>query len=441
MWVKVPSLAADTKIYAVYGRKDGRAAIASNPKRVWGDYVGVWHFSEASGIVRDSSVNGWNSTDNGGGTVSNLNSKVGLARNTAGTQFTIGVMNLAASGNAKPLTAVSKFTISGWMLSTATIGASQYPQFMRNKNSWNEGNGWFAGFEASPTYFNAVGSGGTRTFVTVPSTVYNNWIHLTVAYNGGTVSIYENGSHVSNCGINSVVASTSQNLTFARSLTGRIDEFRIRDGVEAAAYVAADYKTMNEPGFFEYGAVEPTGLPVYFAPIPAQRIRGAVVEPLVALTNTDTKTALVLNTDYTVDYENNASNGTGRAVVTGLGGYAAYTDARTFEILPAFEVSIPTQTIMPDGKIPWQSGWVTDAETGNLLVEGTDYQYTMTLDPANFSGRAVVTGLGGYAGATVTNDFTAKMVLLVGGYTVAEEGTGLSWDSPMSLVPTTPRSG
>ncbi|MBQ3314805.1 MAG: hypothetical protein IJG70_02440, partial [Kiritimatiellae bacterium] len=436
VWVKVPSLAADTKIYAVFGRKDGRAAIASSQKKVWGDYVGVWHFSEASGVVHDSSLNGWHTTNNGGGTVSNLNAKVGLARNTINSSYLeVGVRNLAASGNAKPLTAVSKFTISGWMLSTAAIGSGQYPQFMRNKNTWNEGNGWLAGFEASPTYFDAVGSGGTRTFVTVPSTVYNNWIYLTVVYNGGTVSIYENGSHVQNCGINSVVAGTSQNLRFAGSLTGRIDEYRIRDGVETAAYIEAEYKTMNEAGFFEYGAVEPTGLPVYFAPIPAQRIRGAAVEPPPALTNTDTKAELVLGTDYTVEYENNTLAGTGRATVAGKGNYAGYADARTFEILPAFEVSIPLQTVGPDGKIPWQSGWVTDAETGEELSDGDDYAHTYEIVQSGdaYVGRAVVTGRGGYAGATVTNEFAVKTLILVGGYTVAEEGTGVTWDSPVSL--------
>ena len=304
------------------------------------------------------------------------------------------------------------FTVSGWEYSTVDIATTgdKYPQLFR-KGAYN-GTGWFTGWEGTSRKFNGVGGSTTRTIPELPYSVYNNWVYITVVFNNTTCLIYEDGVLASSYTIGAAKDDNVE-LELAKNLTGRIDEFRIYNGVESAAYIAAEYKTQNEAGFFDYGEVEPTGLPVYFAPIPAQRIRGAAVEPAVALTNTDTKAALVLGTDYTVAYENNASNGTGRAVVTGRGGYAAYTDARTFEILPAFAVEIPAATIRPDGTIEWDEAWVTDAETGAELSDGDDYSYVVTVDPANHAGRAVVTGLGDYAGATVTNDFAANSFVTV----------------------------
>lgn len=69
-------------------------------------------------------------------TVSNLDAKVGIARNTSGTALLTGVTDLVGASAAKPITDIGKFTLSGWMLSTATIGDGQYPDLMR-KGKWS----------------------------------------------------------------------------------------------------------------------------------------------------------------------------------------------------------------------------------------------------------------------------------------------------------------
>jgi len=250
----VPELTAETVIRAYWGFKPGREPLDRPSDEAWTDYVGVWHFSEESGSARDSSVNGYHTTNNGGGTVSNVNAKVGLARNVNGTVLTTSAYNLA--GNKKPLTSISKFAISGWMLSTAVIGSNKYPQFMRNKNGWADGNGWFAGFEGSPTKFNAVGSGSTRTIPDLPAPVTNNWVYLSIVYDDATTTIYENGALVGSYAINTVKANTSYGLRFAQDLTGRIDEFRVHNGTTTADYVSADYATQTDPGFLTFGEIQ-----------------------------------------------------------------------------------------------------------------------------------------------------------------------------------------
>ena len=252
-------------IRAYWGFKPGREPLARPADEAWTDYVGVWHFSEASGSARDSSVNGYHTTD-GGGTVSNLDAKVGLSRNVSITSLSTSVSNLAGTGNKKPLTTVSKFTVSGWMLSTLDIGVgsnAKWPQMMRNKNVWSDGNGWFTGYEGTSVKFNAVGSGSTRTIPDLPTSVYNNWVYLSIVYDGATTTIYEDGALVGSYAINTVNGNTSFALRFGLDLTGRIDEFRIHDGVQSAAYVGADYATQTDPGFLTFGEVKRGGGTVF----------------------------------------------------------------------------------------------------------------------------------------------------------------------------------
>ena len=258
VWVNIPELTADTVFRACWGLVPGHEALAPIISKAWPEYVGVWHFSEESGVVRDSSGNCYDSTNDGGGTVSNANAKVGLARNASRTAFITTATQLDSAYAAKPITAMSKFTVSGWMLSTATIGANQWPQMMRNKNVWNEGTGWYTGIEAGPDKFCGTGSGSTREIITLPVSIYNNWVYLTTVFNGTSCSVYANGVFVKTSTINTVKASTTYALRFAQDFTGRMDEYRIHDRVDDAAYIEADYATQTDPDFLTFGTVKIT---------------------------------------------------------------------------------------------------------------------------------------------------------------------------------------
>ncbi len=258
VWVNIPELTADTVFRACWGLVPGHEALAPIISKAWPEYVGVWHFSEENGVVRDSSGNCYDSTNDGGGTVSNVNAKVGLARNASRTAFITTATQLDSAYAAKPITAMSKFTVSGWMLSTATIGANQWPQMMRNKNNWSESTGWYTGIEAGPDKFCGTGSGSTREIITLPVSIYNNWVYLTTVFDGAACSVYANGVFVKTSTINAVKASTTYALRFAQDFTGRMDEYRIHDRVDGAAYIEADYATQTDPGFLTFGTVKMT---------------------------------------------------------------------------------------------------------------------------------------------------------------------------------------
>ena len=257
VWVNVPELTADTVISAYWGLRAGQGILPPITSKTWPEYVGVWHFSEESGSARDSSGNGYH-TDNGGGTVSNLNAKVGLARNANMTPMITSVTKLDSASAAKPITTMSKFSVSGWMYSNVDVATAskKYPQQIRNKNGWDESTGWYTGIEGASDKFCGNGSGKTRTIITLSASIYTNWVYITTIFNDTSCSVYANGAFVTNTPINTVKASTTYPLRFATDFNGIMDEYRIHDRLQDAAYIEADYATQTDPDFLTFGNVK-----------------------------------------------------------------------------------------------------------------------------------------------------------------------------------------
>ena len=260
VWVNVPELTSNTVFTAYWGVAAGREALRTADE-TWPEYVGVWHFSEADGIAHDSSVNGYDSIDNGGGTLSNLNAKVGLARNANMTSMITSVTKLDSTSAVKPITTMSKFSVSGWMYSNVDVATAskKYPQQIRNKNGWDEGTGWYTGIEGTSDKFCGNGSGRTRTIITLPASIYTNWVYITTIFNDTSCSVYANGAFVTNTPINTVKASTTYPLRFATDFNGIMDEYRIHDRLEDDAYIAADYATQTDSDFLTFGEIQSHG--------------------------------------------------------------------------------------------------------------------------------------------------------------------------------------
>ena len=76
---------------------------------------------------------------------------------------------------------------------------------------------------------------------------------------------------------------------------------------------------------------------------------------------------------------------------------------------------------------------VTDALDGTPLVQGTDYDVAFSNTTAVGTATVYITGRGGYGGYAAKSQFSIYPVFHVTAYSLAEEGDGLSWASPMSL--------
>ncbi|MBQ3314933.1 MAG: hypothetical protein IJG70_03125, partial [Kiritimatiellae bacterium] len=356
VWVNVPSLTADTTIYALWGPKGGYNPPAFAPSETWPDYVGVWHMSEAAATLYDSSGNGYTATNLSPDTVTAAaNPVVGRAAYSTDV-FATDVTDLLSANAAKPISNRSKVTFSGW-LAVDSAARSDYASgcFIYKKYvGWGDNTGG-ACVQYLPDYVNNTGfnSAIVQVFLnsgTGYSDVVNTyptgskvasrrqaWIYLTVSLDGTTKAYYfdgaQTGTETAAHGI--LGPDNTARLSFGTNnkTSGRGDEIRIRNGVASAAWVLADYRNQATDGFLVYGTI---GKKTFSVPdiagvtVPGV---GATAVPVVAPVDDITGVALTEDVDYTLELEDNTfGNITGKAIVTGIGGYAGCT-TNTFEIL------------------------------------------------------------------------------------------------------------
>ena len=254
VWVNVPSLTADTKIVACWGRHEGRSIPYVEPAETWPDFVGVWHFSEPGGSAKDSSGNGYDTT-NETETVASTTSKIGLSRATDGKAFRTGVTDLLTAAGKKNITNVQKFTVSGWMYENTGVKEGYRQLFW--KSSGYSADGWYQNTQNCLTKINCLGSNTAQLQVDFES-MYGRWTHFEVCYagDGNTSTCWVDGGAKKGTATNMKPTASNDELRFLASLTGYGDELRIRNGTVSEAWAVADYQNQATDTFLSYGKVK-----------------------------------------------------------------------------------------------------------------------------------------------------------------------------------------
>ena len=366
VWVNVPSLTASTEIKAYWGVKDASLAPTVTASETWSDYIAVYHLGEGDRIAYDSSANGYSAT-NAAAVSLGVNPPVGNCANIHDLYVT-GVRDLLAAGAAKPLTDRSRITFSAWVvIDNFNTGNNTYAQNARveiarkfngvaaDRHKGGFSCRYFANNGYPPKNNNPLFGLFMDDSTGISSTVENwnttapasdgTWLYLTCTVDGTTAAKYINGTAMSDSPksfSHGILGPDVLPLDFgaadnssACQTYARMDEMRIRDGAVSAAWVAADYAQQSQDNFLEFEG-EQSGA-FWISPIPDQIVMSyedisGGVEPSVTVSNLESGVELVLGTDYAVAYSNNTAAGTAYAIVAGLNGYAANTNAVAFEI-------------------------------------------------------------------------------------------------------------
>ena len=135
---------------------------------------------------------------------------------------------------------------------------------------------------------------------------------------------------------------------------------------------------------------------------------GSAKTPAVTVT-LDGKT-LVLNTDYSVSYNNNIEVGTADAIISGMGNYtgsatAHFTITKAAEVVKT-DISKATVTLEKtsftyDGKAKTPS--VTVNLNGKTLVLNTDYSVSYNKNTAVGTANVIISGMGNYTGSATAH--------------------------------------
>jgi len=213
--------------------------------------VGLWHMTESSGDVSDSSGNGNTAIDTG--TTNIPAGKYGPARGFDATSDNLKVSNNAALNP-------QAITLEAWIYPTSetTYGRIISKPWISNNNPWaiyslhfhDEGT-------AEKTVIWTVTIGGIIYDVFSPSTIpLNVWTYVVGTYDGETIKLYINGQLVASGTLPSgPIDSNTEPLYIGynarwtpQSFVGYIDEARISNVARSDAEILAAYKFLVPTG-------------------------------------------------------------------------------------------------------------------------------------------------------------------------------------------------
>ena len=406
VWVNVPSLSPVTEIKVYWGVKNASLAPAVNAADTWPDYVAVYHLGEGDKIAYDSSANGYSAT-NAAAVSLGSSPKVGGCANIHDLYVT-GVTNLLDPNAVKPLSNRSSITFSAWVaIDNFNTGedaqnarveiARKFNGVAADRHKGGFSCRYFANLNYPPKNNNPVFGIFLDDSTGISSTVENwntqnapasdgSWLYLTCTVDGTTVAKYINGALLTDSDGNGNPRNLSHGIlgpdvlplefgaadkTAPCQTYARMDEMRIRDGAVSAAWAAADYAQQYDASFLVYG--EPPDKKFFVAQIPEQIVSSLAevlvgIEPSVTVSNLEEGVQLVLGTNYTVSYVDNASLGTASAIVTGINGYDGH------ESVVAFSISLPgiTAYYMLDGEDPSNASSISGAGSSTGWSTGKD---------------------------------------------------------------------
>ena len=141
VWVNVPELTASTVVTAYWGAKNAAFLPLVNPADTWPDFIAVYHLGEGDATARDSSANGYDAV-NAAAVSLGTNAKIGGCASIAGIYAT-SVTSFIDPSAAKPLTSISRVTVSGWIAVDKMTGTKDgSSMFLVNKyTGWGDNKG------------------------------------------------------------------------------------------------------------------------------------------------------------------------------------------------------------------------------------------------------------------------------------------------------------
>ena len=259
IWVRLPTMTNGTQFVMCWG--SGLSGKTVCPDSPFADYVGVWHMSEASGTVADSSGHLLAAVPTGSGasTLSvAVSGPVGNGRQCS-TSTSIRSYLTVPSYNSQNVG--NTFAVSGWF----NVGSGQTAQDARlfcRKTNYTEANGWEVVWKKNGE-FSTRGASSTAD-AKYTASFGAGWKHFFVVYDNKTSTIYENG--VQKAQKTGGTAATDNNVDFGigdypgnannAPVVGSVDECRLLDAVPSADWAKAEYDSISNAAFLTAGTAE-----------------------------------------------------------------------------------------------------------------------------------------------------------------------------------------
>ena len=278
IWVTLPTMTNGTEFVMCWGGGTrGKTVCSANP---WIDYVGVWHMSEASGTVKDSTDNGFNATPSGTAAATACVAVTGPVGNGRQCSTTLGADNLSylsvSSYDSKSVG--DTFAVSGWFdIGSGQTGNDNDARLFSRKEDYKNTHGWEVLWKTSKEIRVRGAASGDNIKVQNLDYAGKGWKHFFIVYNGKNSVFYENGVQKGSKTGGTAATENGRPLAIGgyannngSQLLGSVDECRLLDAVPSADWAAAEYASMADPGFLsadeaeDYGGDIPPAVSVTF---------------------------------------------------------------------------------------------------------------------------------------------------------------------------------
>ena len=327
IWVRLPTMANGTQFVMCWGSdSSGKIVCTDSP---FAGYVGVWHMSEASGTVADSSGHSLDAEPSGDGSANLSVAVSGPVGNGRQCTTNTSVRSYLTVPSYDSLNVGNTFAVSGWFDVRSGQPAKDARLFAR-KAYYTEANGWEVVWKSNKAFSTR---GASSTADAQYNTEFNKgWKHFFIIYNNRTSTIFENG--VQKAQKTGGTAATDNNSALGIGdypsgntgpLVGSVDECRLLDAVPPADWVKAEYDSMTDAAFLTAEAAETyeatddpqAGIQVsdisytnatVTATVYSRGTGAASADVTVELAASDDFASPLWSTNYTVDADNDAQS-------------------------------------------------------------------------------------------------------------------------------------
>ena len=264
IWVKLPTMTNGTQFVMCWGSAaSGKTVCADSP---FAGYVGVWHMSEASGTVADSSGNGFAATPSGVAATNVSVAVAGVVGNGRQCSTDLGASNLSylsvPSYDSKSVG--DTFAVSGWVsIGSGQAGNDNDARLFSRKENYQNAHGWEILWKTGKEIRVRGAASGDNIKVTNLDYAGKGWKHIFVVYDNKNAVFYENGVSKKSTTNGTAASDNDKPLAIGgyandngSQLVGSVDECRLLDAVPAADWAKAEYDSMTDASFLTAGEAE-----------------------------------------------------------------------------------------------------------------------------------------------------------------------------------------
>ena len=264
IWVKLPTMTNGTQFVMCWGAAaSGKTVCADSP---FAGYVGVWHMSEASGTVADSSGNGLAATTSGAAAATACVAVTGVVGNGRQCATDLGASNLSylsvPSYDSKSVG--DTFAVSGWVsIGSGQTGNDNDARLFSRKENYQNAHGWEVLWKTGKEIRVRGAASGDNIKVTNLDYAGKGWKHIFVVYDGKNSVFYENGVQKGTKSNGTAASDNDKPLAIGgyandngSQLVGSVDECRLLDAVPSGEWAKAEYDSMTDAAFLTVGEAE-----------------------------------------------------------------------------------------------------------------------------------------------------------------------------------------